>query len=169
MFTCNETYLAHHPYSDRYYYRPRSEVREGYVFTGICLSNLGGGRSGQHLPPWPGLKVTTLPPPRTTPPFPPGQHLSPPPGQHLPPPWATPPSPWTTPPPWLGSKVTTPPPWTTPPPPWLGSKVTTPPSPLDNIPPPPRDYAQAGGTHLTGMHSCFVLEFTLLISACLSG
>ena len=24
-------------------YRPRSEVREGYVFTGICLFNFGGG------------------------------------------------------------------------------------------------------------------------------
>ena len=102
------------------------------VFTGICLSNKGGG-GGQHqrsnTPPWPGSKVTT-----------------PPPGSKV-----------TTPPP--GSKVITPPPGSkviTPPlarvkghntSPRPGSKVTTPPH--------PRHYAQAGSTHPTGMHSCY--------------
>ena len=56
-----------------------------------------------------------------------------------------------------GSKVTTPPPRTTPPP-WPGSKVTTPPS--------SPDYAQAGGTHPTGMHSCFCFVFTKKSQLC---
>ena len=97
------------------YYCPRSEASEGCVFTGICLSNSGGGWSGQHLPPpaldntspplpwttppfhpWPGSKVTTPPShPQTTPPSPtppdntslphPPDNTSLPPGQHLPP------------------------------------------------------------------------------------
>ena len=60
-------------------YRPRSEASEGYVFTGICLSNSRGGgrwrtRSQQlPLPPGPGDN-TSLPPDQvTTPPsLPPG-------------------------------------------------------------------------------------------------
>ena len=58
-----------------YFYRPRSEASEGYVFTGICLSNSGGG-GGQHLPPARVKGHNTFPP-----------------GQHLPVPWTTPPSP----------------------------------------------------------------------------
>ena len=39
------------------FYRPRSEASDGYVFTGICLSNkwLGGG--------WTTPKISHLPPP----------------------------------------------------------------------------------------------------------
>ena len=78
------------------FYRPRSE---GYVFTGICLSNSGGGEVGNtkgHNTPPPRTRSQHLPPP---PPLGPGhntsgQHLPPPYGQHLPPPlWTTPPSP----------------------------------------------------------------------------
>ena len=47
------------------YYRSRSEASEGYVFTGICLSNSGGGWSEvTHLPsPCSGQKSSTYPPP----------------------------------------------------------------------------------------------------------
>ena len=69
-------------------YRPRSEARDGHVFTGICLSNSGGGEE------W-----TTPPPPARVK----GHNTS------LPP-WTTPPSPRTTPPP----QTTPPPPRTTP-------------------------------------------------------
>ena len=46
------------------YYRSRSEASEGYVFTGICLSNSGGGWSEvTHLPsPCSGQKSSTYPP-----------------------------------------------------------------------------------------------------------
>ena len=97
----------------------RSHGHGGGVVTwlggGVVTWPGGGGRSGLHLPPWPGSKVTTSPPRQHLPP--PGQHLPPldnnslPPGQHLPPPWTTPPSPLdnTSLPPRPGSKVTTPP------------------------------------------------------------
>ena len=45
-------------------YRPRSEASEGYVFTGICLSNSGGGGQHQRLTTSPsvqGQRSTTLP------------------------------------------------------------------------------------------------------------
>ena len=64
--------------------------------------------------------------------------------QHLPAPWdqvTTPPSPWTTPAPLPGTRSQHPPPSL---PPW-----TT---------PPPPDYAQAGGTHPTGMHYCLNIQ-----------
>ena len=79
---------------------PHSKASEGYIFTGICLSNPGGrGREvdntkDQPPPPWPGSKVTTPPPC-------PGSKVT-----------TTPPCP--------GSKVITPLPWP-------GSKVITPP------------------------------------------
>ena len=126
------------------YYRPSSQAREGYVFTGISLTGEGGwrwtapkvnhlppgqGQRSQHLPLWPGSKVTTPPP------------LARVKGHNTSPLW--PGSKAITPPPWAGSKVTTPPPLarvkghnTSPlwpgskaitPPPWAGSKVTTPP------------------------------------------
>ena len=64
-----------------HYYRPRSESSEGYIFTGICLSNSGGGDGGR----WVTMDQVTTPPPET------GtwsQHLPPGTGtwsQHLPP------------------------------------------------------------------------------------
>ena len=129
-------------------YRPRSE---GYVFTGVCHSfcSTGGGGVGrsQHLPPGqhsplgpghntslpPGTRSQYLPPPGTW-----SQHL-PSPGtqsQHL-----LPPGP--------GHNTSLPP----------GTRSQhlppLPPGPGHNTSlPPPRDYAQAGGTHYTGMHSC---------------
>ena len=47
------------------YYRSRSEASEGYVFTGICLSNSGGEVVRGHPPPLSLLrsKVKHLPPP----------------------------------------------------------------------------------------------------------
>ena len=160
------------------YYRLRSE---GYVFTGVCHFNSGGGGGGQHqrsttslpgpghntsprdqvtTPPSPlGLGHKYLPPyplgpgPNTSLPLRPGHNTSPwsrvkghntsPPGtrsQHLHPP-----------PPWSGSKVTTPPP--------LGpGHNTSLPLPLVRVKghnTSPQDYAQAGRTHPTGMHSCY--------------
>ena len=77
------------------FYRPRSEASEGYIFTGVCHFNSGGG-GGE----WIRDQVTT--PSLLSPPLGPGhntslhpspgtwsQHLPPPPGawsQHLPPP-----------------------------------------------------------------------------------
>ena len=84
-----------------YYYRPRSEASEGYVFTGICHSFClmgGGGRcatpkvSGQHLPPSPQDQVTTPPSPPG-----PGHNTSLLPEQHLPPLLDNTSLPWTTP------------------------------------------------------------------------
>ena len=109
---------------------------------------LGPGHN-TYLPPSPGTRSQHLPPPRTR-----SQHLPPPPP---PPPLGpvhntstprdqvtTPPSPW--------DQVTTPPP-----PPRTRSQNLPPPGPGHNTSlPHPRDYAQAGGTHPTGMHSCFV-------------
>ena len=58
------------------FYCPCSEASEGYVFTGICLSNLGGGEvdntKGQPPPP---ARVRGQPPPS-----PPGQSQRCPPG-----------------------------------------------------------------------------------------
>ena len=135
-------------------YRPLSEASEGYVFTGICLSKSGGEvlhqmhhvinhmvRRGE----W-----TTPPPPAGTR----SQHLPPPPlgpglDNTFPPPWD---QVWTTPPPPPWDQV-----WTIPSPPPLGPGLdnTSPPlgPGLDNTSPPP-GYAQAGGTHPTGMHPC---------------
>ena len=92
-----------------YYYRPRSEVSEGYVFTGVChsfCSTPGGWEEwttpppGQHLPPPnQGQMSQHLLPPWTTPPpldntsLPLDNTSHPLPRQHLPPPWTTPPSP----------------------------------------------------------------------------
>ena len=166
-------------------YRPRSEVSEGYVFTGVCHSvtsrgggvtpnaswdrshgqRLEGGGSAQHLPP---LYNTSLPPqtrsqhlppcPLDNTSLPPLDDTSLPPldntslpsrtrSQHLPPPPGNTSLPLldsTCPP--LDNTSLPPPPWTTPPfPPPPSDQVTT---------PSPRDYAQAGGTHPTGMHSC---------------
>ena len=97
-----------------YFYRPRSEASEGYVFTGVCYSVTEQGAEVWHQmhhgighmvrgrccpeggvettpPPRPGSKITTPPP---------GQHLPPGQGQrsqHLPPPlWTTSLPPWTT-------------------------------------------------------------------------
>ena len=131
-------------------------------------------------PPSP-LVNTSLPPPWTTPPSPPlgrghNTFLPPGPGHNTsPPPWTTPPFPWTTPPSPPGTRSQhLPPPGTRsqhlPPSPSPRNQVTTPhslpwdqvttsPSPLgpghnSSLPPPP-DYAQVGGTHPTGMHSCY--------------
>ena len=154
-------------------YRPRSEASEGYVFTGVCHSVIfrGGREVGDHGPghntPPPDLDMG----PGHNTPLPPGpghgtwsQHLPPPPGTWT---WdlvTTPPSP---PPPWTWDLVTTPP---SPPPLEHGhgtwSQHLPPPRPplsppldLDmgpghNTSLPPRDCAQAGGMHPTGIHSC---------------
>ena len=62
------------------FYRPLSEASEGYIFTGVCHFNSGGGEggvatpnaSGQHLPPpprtWTWDLVTTPPSPPPPPP-----------------------------------------------------------------------------------------------------
>ena len=103
-----------------HYYRPRSKASEGYVFTGICLSNLGGGGGGVR---WATRDQVTTPPspPRTR-------------SQHLPPSLPT------------------------------QDQVTTTPPPI------PRDYAQAGGTPPTGMHSLlWRILFTALINFYLVG
>ena len=147
--------------------RPRSEASKGYIFTGVCHFNSGGGGG------WP-VHNTSLPPPGTwlqhPPPSPPGtwsQHPPPSPPHlghghnthSLPPPpprdMVTTPAP--SPPTW--DMVTTPAPlplptWdmvTTPTPLPTWDMVTTPP------PPPHLDYVQAGGTHPTGMHSCLII------------
>ena len=44
-----------------YFYRPRSEASEGYIFTGICLSNSGGGGEGR-VDQGPGHNISALPP-----------------------------------------------------------------------------------------------------------
>ena len=100
-------------YAIIYCYRPRSEVSEGYIFTGICLSNY-------NQPPPPGTRSQHPPPPG------PG-HNTP-----LPPPTRSQHSPW--------------------------DQVTT-----------PQDYAQAGGTHPTGMHTCYRLhmDYCLFTGGCL--
>ena len=49
-------------------YRPLSEASEGYVFRSICLSNSERVDNTSLHPPWPGSKVTTYLPPKTTPP-----------------------------------------------------------------------------------------------------
>ena len=76
---------------------PRSEVSEGYVFTGVCHFNSGGGRSGPghntSPPPGPAHNTSLPPGPGHNPPSPPGTR-----SQHLPPPpprdqVTTPPSP----------------------------------------------------------------------------
>ena len=113
------------------------------MFSQACVTSTPGGGGGGAGGRWATPKVYH---------FPPGTR-----SQHLPPPsW---------------DQVTTPPPWdqvTTPPPPsW--DHVTTPPSPRDQVTtppspplwdqvittPPPQDYVHVGGTHPTGMHSCF--------------
>ena len=140
-------------------------------------SPLGHGHKTPSLPwdqldntPLPPGMVTTPPPPQTwsqhqrsldiTPPPPPpgpgGQHPLPPPGpggQHPPPPDMV-----TTPPSLPPDMVTTPPSLPLGP---GGQHTTTPPPPRHghNTPALPRDYAQAGGTHPTGMHSCLKLDF----------
>ena len=74
-------------------YRPRSEASKGYVFTGICLSNSGGGGGrwatrSQHLPPSSGPgHNTSLPQTRSQHPPEPGHNTSLPPrtrSQHSP-------------------------------------------------------------------------------------
>ena len=67
---------------------------------------------------------------------------------------------------WTRDLVTTPPPQDQRP-----DQVTTPPPPDQrpdqvSIPPPPsRDYAQAGGTHPTGMHTCCLYVFLLHLNS----
>ena len=105
------------------------------------------GTRSQHLPPGPGHntsphldQVTTSPPPDqvTTPPRTRSQHLPLGLGHNT----SLPPQ----------NQVTTPPP--------LQNQVTTPPPSL------PRDYAQAGSTHPTGMHSCFKIADAINIYIC---
>ena len=139
----------------------------------------GGGGVDNNPPPPPPVRVTTPPPPQTTPSpldntSPPSQShnissplvrvTTPPPGsesQHLPP-WSE--SQHLLPPrsesqhlPTGQSHNTSPPPpppsqsHNTPPP----VRVTPPPPQSVTTPPPPRYYMQAGGTHPTGMHSCY--------------
>ena len=61
-------------------YRPRSEASEGYVFTGICLSNSGGGGGGEGGGGGQHQRSTTTPSPPPTwdmvnhHPLPPGMH-----------------------------------------------------------------------------------------------
>ena len=80
-------------FCNRFYYCPRSEASDGYVFTGVCHSvTERGGRvkgqpplpparvKGQPPPPWPGSKVNHYhlrPGSKVNhpPPAPPGQHL----------------------------------------------------------------------------------------------
>ena len=131
---------------EAFFYHPRSEASEGYVFTGVCHSVIFGGGGGQHqwstTSPWDQVRTSTPPPPTwdlVTPPRPPlpgTWSLQPPPPPPPPGTWSLHPAP---PPTW---DLVTPPP----PPTWdLG---------LGHSTPPPGEYKQAGGTHPTGMHSC---------------
>ena len=131
-----------------------------------------GNTNGQPPPPLgPGLNIYPPLPPGTRsehlppPPPPPGirsEHLSPPPGsgQNISPPPQTR-SEYLPPPPGLGpgqNIYPSPPPehLTTPSPLGLGQDIyPLPPSGTRTSTPPPRDYTQAGGTHPTGMHSCW--------------
>ena len=138
------------------FYRPRSVASEGYVFTGVCHSfcSTRGGGGGRWSTPKD--QVTTPPPPPrtwtwdlvTTPPPP---HLGH--GHNTHPP-----------PPHLGHGHNTHPP---PPGTWSQHLPPSPPPTWDMVttPTPPLDYAQAGGTHPTGMHSSFLwicLNFAIL-------
>ena len=142
-----------------YFYRPRSEASEGYVFIGVCHSVIFRGEGGKvdntkDQPPTPtrvkGHSTSPLARVKGHNAYPPdqcqrSQHPpSPSQGQRSQHPPARVKGNSTS--PWPGSKVTTPPLWP-------GSKVTTPPS---------QHYAQVGGTHPTGMHSCSSLVLVLL-------
>ena len=130
----------------QYNYRPRSEGERRLYFhrhLSVQLRGREGGVDqgpGHNTPPGPGHNT---PSPRdlvTTPPFPPGPgHNTPLPPRDL---VTTPPSPGT----WSQYPL---------PPPGPGHNTPSPPRDLVTTPPsPPPDYAQAGGTHPTGMHSC---------------
>ena len=126
-------------------YRPRSKASEGYVFTGVChsfCSTGGGGGSGQHqwsttTSPGPGQNIYPPPPPG------PDQNIYPPPPRDQ--------VRTSTPPPGPGQNI-----YPLPPP---GTRYEhLPPFPL----PPLRDYTPAGGTHLTGMHSCCIWKYPFI-------
>ena len=143
-----------------WFYRPRSEASEGYVFTGVGHSLCSTRGCEQQLPPWAGPP----PPPWTGATSPPpggqGQRSTTSPSQvqrsTTPPPWTGPPLP----PPGQEQHLRPPPPPRTgpplPPPPRSGSKV-------NHLPPPSGHYAQAGSTHPTGMYSCFLIYLTQML------
>ena len=104
------------------YYRPLSEASEGYIFTGICLSN-SGGEGGVDQGPG---HNTSLPPPRDqvdNTPLPPTGH-----GHNTPQDqWTTPPSPhrtWSQHPPPPSPRTR----WTTPPGTWSQHPLSPPPA-----------------------------------------
>ena len=166
-----------------YHYRPHSEPSEGYVFTGICLSNSRGGREEwtrdqDTTPPslLPPDMVTTTPSPplghghNTSLPPGHGHNTSLPPGhgyntslhhpsprtwsQHLPSPGT-----WSQHPPPSPTSYPIPPLPSLP----LGPGHSTslpppPPSPQELVTTPPclPDYAQAGSTHPIVMHSGYL-------------
>ena len=117
----------------------RVAKRAKVMFSQACVTHsvqLQGGRAGgqhQRLTP-PPLDNTSLPSLLDNTSLPP----SPLPGQHLPPSLPRVKGLNTSPPPGQHLPTSLPP----------GSKVTT---------PPPQDYAQADGTHPTGMHSCWLI------------
>ena len=134
-----------------FYYRPRSEASEGYVFTGVCHSVIfEGGGGGQHqwstppLPPRDQVRTST-PPPGTR-----SEHLP------LPPTWDL-----VTPPPW--DLVIPPPPpgiWSQHlPPPRDQVRTSTPPPPPPGTwslhPPPPK--LHAGGRYASYWNASLLL------------
>ena len=161
---------------------PATKLGQGYVFTGVCDSVHGGEYLTRYTPlPQPGTPPSPPDqvPPRTR--YPPWDQV-PPLGPGTPPRTRyTPPGPGTPP----GTRYTPPgpgtPPWDQVPPrdqvhpPGPGTPPRDqvhPPGPgtppQDQVPPPGTRYTppgpgryglRAGGTHPTGMHSCFFLQF----------